>query len=81
MKFMSFSQISIRELPTWVKVLKNSEDIKTKEDMLSELTLIDDLLVLMKSKCLLNKKRNLKQQLGGRIGQELKHKHYLFTNQ
>ena len=60
---MSFSQISIRELPTWVKVLKNSEDIKTKEDMLSELTLIDDLLVLMKSKCLLNKKRNLKLNL------------------
>jgi len=77
---MAFNQISIRELPTWVKVLKTSEDIKTNMDMLAELTLIDDLLVLMKSKSLLNRKRNLKQQLEGRIGQELGHKHYQFTH-
>lgn len=69
-----FSQISIKELPTWIKVLKDSPDIKTKEDMFFELALIDDLLVLQKSKSLLNRKTKLKTQLEARIGYELGHK-------
>ena len=70
---MSFNSISIRELPTWVKVLKNSPDIKTKEDMLSDLQLIDDLLTLQKAQSLLNRKKNLKKQLEARIAMELGH--------
>lgn len=70
---MSFRQISIRELPTWVKVLRE-DGITDKIEMLAELTLIDDLLTLQKSKSLLNRKRNLKTQLEARIGQELGHK-------
>ena len=63
---MSFQQISIRELPAWVKVLKN-DGITDKHEMLGELTLIDDLLSLQKAKALLNRKRNLKTQLEARI--------------
>lgn len=66
-----FRQIQIRELPTWVKVMKNSPDIKTTEDMLNELTLIDDLLTLQASKALLNRKKGLGQLLEARIGKEL----------
>lgn len=66
-----FIQISIRELPTWIKVLKKDPNIKTAEDMLKELTLIDDLLVLQKSKSLLTRKRGLKDQLEARIAKEL----------
>lgn len=66
-----FVQISIRELPTWIKVLKKDPNMKTAEDMLKELTLIDDLLVLQKSKSLLTRKRGLKDQLEARIAKEL----------
>lgn len=66
-----FSCISILELPTWVKVLKASEDINTPLEMLQELTLIDDLLVIMKSQSLLRRKRGLKEQLDLRIAYEL----------
>jgi hypothetical protein len=66
-----FIQISIRELPTWIKVLKKDPNMKTAEDMLKELTLIDDLLVLQKSKSLLTRKRGLKDQLEARIAKEL----------
>ncbi|MDD4385740.1 MAG: hypothetical protein PHD06_11255 [Bacteroidales bacterium] len=69
---IGFQQIAIRELPTWVSVFK--ADGLTKEEMLSELELIDDLLVLMKSKSLLNRKKNLKTQLEARIGLQLGHK-------
>lgn len=68
----TFQQIAIRELPTWVNVLK-AEGL-TKEDMLADLELIDDLLVLQKSKSLLNRKKNLKAQLEARIGLSLGHK-------
>ena len=68
---MGFNQIAIRELPTWVKVLK--EDGLSKEEMLNELTLIDDLLTLQKSQSLLSRKKNLKAQLEARIGYELGH--------
>lgn len=70
----SFKQIQLRELPIWVKVLKGCDDVVTKEDMLSELNLIDDLLTLQKSQSLLNRKKNLKSQLEARIGKELGHR-------
>ncbi len=66
-----FTIIKTSELPTWIKVLKNSDDMETKEDMLAELELIDDLLVLQKTQSLLNKKRGLKTMLMARIGKEL----------
>jgi len=69
---IGFRQIATRELPTWINVFK--ADGMNKEEMLSELELIDDLLVLMKSKSLLNRKKNLKTQLEARIGLELGHK-------
>lgn len=68
---MGFSQIEVRELPTWVKVLKR-ESLNASE-MLNELTLIDDLLVLQKSQSLLNRNKGLKNQLEARIGKDLKH--------
>lgn len=70
---MSFRQISIRELPTWVKVFRE-DGVTDKAEILADLTLIDDLLTLQKSQSLLNRKRNLKSQLEGRIAQELGHK-------
>jgi hypothetical protein len=70
----SFRNISIRELPTWVKVLQQEPDaITDKFELLAELNLIDDLLTLQKSQSLLNRKRNLKTQLEARIGLELGH--------
>lgn len=73
---MSFQQISIRELPTWVKVLQN-DGVTDKMEMLADLNLIDDLLSLQKAQCLLNRKKNLKKQMETRIalelGQETKH--------
>lgn len=70
----SFRNISIRELPTWVKVLQQEPNaITDKFELLAELNLIDDLLTLQKSQSLLNRKRNLKAQLEARIGLELGH--------
>ena len=69
---IGFKQIAFRELPTWVDVFK--ADGMNKDEMLSELELIDDLLVLLKSQSLLNRKKNLKTQLEARIGLELGHK-------
>ena len=70
----SFRNISIRELPTWVKVLQQEPDaITDKFELLAELNLIDDLLTLQKSQSLLNRKRNRKAQLEARIGLELGH--------
>jgi hypothetical protein len=69
MKMMSFRQISIRELPTWVKVLQQEPDpITDRFELLAELNLIDDLLTLQKAQSLLNRKRNLKAQLEARKG-------------
>jgi hypothetical protein len=70
----SFRQISIRELPTWVKVLQQDPNsITDKVELLAELNLIDDLLSLQKAQSLLSRKRNLKAQLEARIGLELGH--------
>jgi hypothetical protein len=64
-----FRQIHIKELPTWVDIL--SESGKGAEEILADLTLIDDLLVLQKIKSLLLRKKNLSLQLDNRIGIEL----------
>ena len=54
-----FNCIATRELPTWIKVLKASDDIHSPQDMLQELNLIDDLLTIQKTQSLLRRKRNL----------------------
>ena len=61
--------IELRDLPTWVDVLRQQG--KTPEEMLADLTLIDDLLVLQKSKSLLLRKKSLNLQIDARIGIEL----------
>lgn len=65
-----FANILIRDLPIWVKVFRE-EGITTPEEMLQELTLVDDLLTLQKSQSLLKRKHRLKDQLEDRIGVEL----------
>lgn len=65
-----FRQIAIRELPTWVKVYRES-GVTDPAEILQDLTLIDDLLTLQKSQSLLNRKRNLKAQLEARIDYDL----------
>lgn len=67
----NFNCISIYELPTWVKVLKAEEPKPEPLEMLQELTLIDDLLTIMKSQSLMRKKRGLKDQLERRIDYDL----------
>lgn len=68
-----FNCIATRELPTWIKVLKLSDDIHSPQDMLQELNLIDDLLVLQKSQCLMRRKRktDLKLLIDKRIEYDL----------
>jgi len=70
-----FTEIKGKEMVILAKVIKNGyvDDNgqvvpgKSLEDTLEEMELIDDLLVIMKSKSLLSKKRNLKRALSGRI--------------
>jgi len=52
-------------------IIENSEN-PTVEGVYEELKLIDDLLVIMKSKSLLNKKQGLKRLLSGRIEMSVK---------
>lgn len=66
-----FVEIKIREIPSWIKVFKDDPDIKTNEDILNELTLIDELLQLQATKALLNKKIGLGKLLENRIAKEL----------
>ena len=75
-----FTEIKGKEIVIMAKIIKNGytneegEIIKGKslEETLEEMELIDDLLVIMKSKSLLNKKRGLKRILSGRIEMSLK---------
>lgn len=67
----NFNCISLKELPTWVKVLKAEIPTPQPIEMLQDLTLIDDLLTTMKSQSLLKKKRGLKEQLERRIEYDL----------
>lgn len=69
----AFREISIKDLPIWIKVFRE-QGITDKMEMLNDLNLIDDLLTLQKCQSLLNRKRNLKTQLEARIGKELGHK-------
>lgn len=67
----NFNNISIRDLPVWIKVQKLETPEMTQEnklDMLSDLVLIDDLLTIQKSQALLRRKRSLKQLIDDRIG-------------
>lgn len=52
-------------------IIENLEN-PTVEGVYEELKLIDDLLVIMKSKSLLNKKQGLKRLLSGIIEMEIK---------
>ena len=72
----NFNCISIRELPTWVKVLQAEEPTPEPLEMLQELTLIDDLLTIMKSQSLLRRKPRLKKQLERRIDFDLGYTKY-----
>lgn len=75
-----FKEIKGKEMVILAKVIKNgyvTEDGeivegKSLEETLEEMELIDDLLVIMKSKSLLNKKRNLNRVLSGRIEMAIK---------
>lgn len=55
-----------------IKSIIENSDNPTVEGVYEELKLIDDLLVIMKSKSLLNKKRGLNRLLSGRIEMEIK---------
>jgi hypothetical protein len=66
-----FNCITIHELPCWIKVLSAEDPKPSSLDMLADLTLIDDLLTIMKSQALLKKKRGLKDQLERRIAYDL----------
>jgi len=70
----AFNEIKIRELPSWIRVLQK-DNVETKEDMLTELQLVDDLLTLQASKSLLKRKKGLKQMLEARIDKELGYKY------
>lgn len=75
-----FREIKGKEMVILAKVIKNGyvDDNgqvvpgQSLEETLETMELIDDLLVIMKSKSLLNKKRNLKRVLSGRIEMSLK---------
>lgn len=75
-----FTEIKGKEMVILAKVIKNGyvDDDgqvvpgKSLEETLKEMELIDDLLVIMKSKSLLNKKQGLKRLLSGRIEMSLK---------
>ena len=54
-----------------MQVLQAEEPKPDKLEILQDLTLIDDLLIIMKSQSLLRKKRNLKNQLERRIDFDL----------
>lgn len=70
-----FKEIKGKEMVIMAKVIKNGyvDDNgqvvpgQSLEETLETMELIDDLLVIMKSKSLLNKKRDLKRLLSGRI--------------
>lgn len=70
-----FSVIKLNEVAIFVKNMSQDRldddgkliDPLTKEEMLDTLELIDNMLVVMKYKSLLNKKRNLKKMIKGII--------------
>lgn len=68
---MSFTNISNKELPTLVKAFRQD----SVEEMLEDLELVDNMLTVIRSQHLLNKKRGLRKQLDGllaiRVGQKI----------
>lgn len=75
-----FTEIKGKEMVILAKVIKNGyvDDNgqvvpgKSLEETLEEMELIDDLLVIMKSKSLFNKKRDIKTVLSERIEMSVK---------
>lgn len=75
-----FTELKGKETAIMANVIKNGyvdEDGevvegKSLEETLNTMELIDDLLVIMKSKSLLNKKQGLKRLLSGRIEMSIK---------
>lgn len=75
-----FTEIKGKEIAIMAKVIKNgyvdengeTVEGKSLEETLETMELIDDLLVIMKSKSLLNKKRGLNRILSGRIEMSIK---------
>ncbi len=64
-----FTNISIRELTTWMRVMKESGN--TAKQITDDLFLIDDLLGIQKTHMLLIRKKGLKTQIENRIGVEV----------
>lgn len=54
-----------------IKSIIENSDNPTAESVFNDLKLIDDLLVIMKSKSLLNKKKGLKRLISMRIEMEI----------
>lgn len=75
-----FAEIKGKELVIMAKVIKNgfidengkNVEGKSLEETLELIEMIDDLLIIMKSKSLLNKKRGLKRAISGRIEMAIK---------
>lgn len=75
-----FSEIKGKEVVIMAKTItngfvdENGEIVegKSMEETLETMELIDDLLVIMKSKSLLNKKKGLNRLLSGRIEMSIK---------
>lgn len=63
---LGLTNINNRDLIVFARTMK--EEGCTNNEILEDLSLIDDLLTLIKSKSLLNKKHRLKNQLSARIG-------------
>ncbi len=65
------TQIKDDELVVWVETLSEENPEATAEDIFSDLTLINRLLVIQRSKHLMNRKRGLKVQIDAVIGNHL----------
>jgi hypothetical protein len=67
----NFSMITNDELACWVEVFAEENPEVTPEEIMSELTLINRLLVMQKNFVLLTRKRGLKTELDQIIGHHL----------
>ncbi len=70
---MSLGMMSKVEIGVWVGVLVKDKPEITAPEIMSELTLINRLLLIQKNYQLMSRKRNLKTQLEAVIGQHLGH--------
>ena len=60
-----FTNINLKEAVLLAKTI--NQTAKNTQEVLEDMTLIDDLLSIMKSKSLMNKRHKLKNQLSARI--------------